>query len=140
MTTLTHLRGSYYDLKPNDLVRIDNLFYVVTSSARGGMGYVLFLTKQKGDCNNLLGKKLALKSSFASDSKKENESLFRRELAIWAGFRNHNIVPLLDIIDGGDGGWLAAMDWHSGSLRDIINRSKTIQINHSSARGSIGLF
>jgi serine/threonine-protein kinase len=36
--------------------------------------------------------------------------------------RHPNIVSLVEIVDGGDAGWVAAMHWCPGSLRDVMTQ------------------
>lgn len=123
MTPLKHRRNSYFDLRTKDEVLIDQMRYIVDSVARGGMGCVLLLRKELGSEDHSLGAlglKLALKAVLPESADEDAMALFRRELTVWSAFQHPNIIRLLAIIDGGDAGWIAAMDWCPGSLRDLL--------------------
>ena len=88
------------------------------------MGCILLLRQDSNYIPSKLsniGFKVALKAVLPNIADKDGIALFRRELTVWAGFQHPNIVRLLDILDGGDAGWVAAMDWCGGSLRDILD-------------------
>ncbi len=80
---------------------------------------------------NALGLKLALKAVLPEAADAEGVALFKRELTVWSAFRHANIIWLLEIVDGGDAGWVAAMDWCIGSLRDILNERRTLPLKES---------
>lgn len=131
MNSLIHSRGSFFGLRPNDDVKIGNLTYVVEKMTRGGMGCIYLLcldTKRSPQSTGALGLKLALKAILPNSADIRGLALFKRELTVWAGFRHCNIVWLLEIIDGGDAGWIAAMDWCIGSLRDYLNEKGKLSI------------
>ena len=69
-----------------------------------------------------LGLKVALKAILPEAADAEGIALFKRELTVWAGLRHPNIVSLVEIVDGGDAGWVAAMHWCPGSLRDVMTQ------------------
>lgn len=124
MTPLEHNRDSFFDLRPKDKVLVDRIPYIVDSEARGGMGCVLLLWKDSDHAQHslsALGLKLALKAVLPESADEDGIALFRRELTVWSAFQHPNIVRLLAIVDGGDAGWLAAMDWCPGSLRDLLD-------------------
>jgi len=124
MTTIIHEQDSFFDLQPSARVEVDGMPYIVRKLARGGMGFVLLLHKDTENAPSIptaFGLKLALKAMLPNSTDSEGIRLFKRELTVWAPFRHPNIVSLLDILDGGDAGWVAAMDWCPGSLRDILN-------------------
>jgi len=121
---LIHEQDSFFDLQPSARVAVDGIPYIVSKLARGGMGFVLLLHKDTENAPSIptaFGLKLALKAMLPDSTDSEGIRLFKRELTVWAPFRHPNIVSLLDILDGGDAGWVAAMDWCPGSLRDILN-------------------
>jgi serine/threonine protein kinase len=134
MTTLIHSRRSFFDLCPNDKVVVGNLHYVVSGQARGGMGcvYLLWLDPENKEQRiGALGLKLALKAVLPDAADAEGIALFKRELTVWSGFRHPNIVRLLEIVNGGDAGWVAAMDWCIGSLRDLQKERGTLSLKDS---------
>jgi len=108
--------------------------YVVDKSARGGMGCV-FLLQQDTDHApqrmSVLGLRLALKAVLPEVADADGLALFWRELTVWSAFRHANIVWLLEIMDGGDAGWVAAMDWCLGSLRDILQKRRVLPLKES---------
>ena len=123
MTRLTHSKESFFDLSSHDQVLVGDMTYVVEKAARGGMGFVLLLhldTMQNPNLMSAFGLKLALKVILPDAADEEGLALFKRELTVWCGFRHWNIVWLLDIVDTGDAGWAAAMDWAIGSLEDML--------------------
>ena len=124
MTPLKHSRNSFFDLRSKDKVLVDRMPYIVESEARGGMGSVLLLRKEIENNEHLLsalGLKLALKAVLPESADEDAIALFRRELTVWSAFQHPNIIRLLAIVDGGDAGWIAAMDWCPGSLRDLLD-------------------
>lgn len=134
MRLIRHARQSFYDLSVGDSVEIGALRYVVQQGARGGMGCVILLRRDLSDGNRdfqALGLRLALKAVLPSVLDEESVLLFRRELTVWSGLRHHGVLALLDILDGGDAGWVAAMDWCDGSLRDILRQKNRLSSRDS---------
>ena len=135
MTSLIHSRQSFFDLQPKDKVVVGGLTYIVNAQARGGMGciYLLWLDSESPAQNiGALGLRLALKAILPDSADADGIALFKRELTVWSGFRHRNIVWLLEIVDGGDAGWVAAMDWCIGSLRDLQKERGALSIKDSS--------
>ena len=134
MTPIKHSRGSFFQLQPNDKVMLSDLPYVVRQQARGGMGCVYLLEKDTVNAPERisdLGLRLALKGILPEKMNADSIALFRRELTVWAGLRQNNILWLLEIVDGGDAGWVAAMDWCMGSLRDILSNRNTLTLKET---------
>jgi len=134
MTPLLHQRSSFFDLRPKDRVVVGDIPYIVDKQARGGMGCVYLLWQ---DSENVpprlrtLGLKLALKAVLPDAADADGIALFRRELTVWSNFRHANIVWLLEVVDGGDAGWVAAMDWCIGSLRDLQRERRRFSLKDS---------
>jgi serine/threonine-protein kinase len=125
MTPISHPRSSFFELQLKDRVMIGDLPYIVAGAARGGMGCVLLLWQDSKNCParmSALGLKVALKAILPEAADAEGIALFKRELTVWAGLRHPNIVSLVEIVDGGDAGWVAAMHWCPGSLRDVMTQ------------------
>lgn len=134
MISLVHSRPSFFDLRTKDKVMVGDMPYIVERAVRGGMGFVLLLRLDSANApqrTNVLGLKLALKGVLRDAANTEGVALFKRELTVWSAFRHFHIVWLLEIVDGGDAGWLAAMDWCIGSLRDLINEQKSMSLRDS---------
>lgn len=134
MTSLIHQRDSFFDLRSKDRVLVGDMPYTVDKQARGGMGcvYLLWLDSDNAPKRvSALGLKLALKAVLPDATDAEGAALFRRELTVWSGFRHANIVWLLEIVDGGDAGWVAAMDWCIGSLRDLQKERGKLSLKDS---------
>lgn len=113
---------------------VGDMPYVVKKSARGGMGFVLLLWKNSDRAPlrpSAHGIKLALKTVLPNAADEEGVALFKRELTVWSAFRHPNIVWLNEILDGGSDGWVAAMDWCIGSLRDILNERKQLPLKEA---------
>jgi serine/threonine protein kinase len=129
MTPLVHYRQSFFDLRPKDKVIITGIPYFVENAMHGGMGCVLLLCQDPNYTPSRLsnlGFKIALKAVLPESADADGIALFKRELTVWTAFQHPNIVRLLDIVDGGDAGWIAVMDWCYGSLRDILNENRTL--------------
>ena len=99
------------------------------------MGFVLLVQKdyEKAPTSptrimSALRARLALKAVLPDASDKLGMALFRRELTVWAGFRHRNIIPLIEIVDAGDDGWIAAMNWCEGSLRRLLNEKGRLSV------------
>lgn len=125
MTPLRHDCRTLYDLSKGQQVHIGDWPYIVQHRARGGMGFLLFLELDGPNAPpgqfGVHGLWVALKSILPSAVDDEAAALFRRELVIWSGLNYGTIVPLNEILDAGRDGWVAAMDWYPGSLRDHIS-------------------
>lgn len=127
MTLLEHSRRSFDELRLGDAVALGDRRFEVERIARGGMGVVLILKRSSAVKLNRIGdlrSRLVLKAVRPDARDETGVALFRRELTVWAGFRHPNIVGLVDIVDGGNAGWIAAMDWCIGSLRDLLNKRR----------------
>lgn len=134
MTPLLHQRPSFFDLRPKDRVAVGDIPYIVDKQVRGGMGCVYLLWQDFENAPkrmSALGLKLALKALLPAAADPDGIALFRGELTLWSGFRHGCIVWLLDIVDGGDAGWVAAMDWCIGSLRDVLRERGTLSLKDS---------
>lgn len=113
---------------------IGDMPYIAEKSARGGMGFVMLLRMDLGKAPQRFsahGIKVALKSVLPDAADEEGIALFKRELTVWSAFRDPNIVWLNEILDGGRDGWIAAMDWCIGSLRDILNERKHLPLKEA---------
>lgn len=113
---------------------VGDMPYTVKKSAGGGMGFVLLLWKNHDKAPlrpSAHGIKLALKTVLPDAVDEEGVALFKRELTVWSAFRHPNIVWLNEILDGGRDGWIAAMDWCIGSLRDILNERKQLPLKEA---------
>lgn len=135
MRVLGHPRSSFFDLQPKDCVTIGDEPYIVEGSTRGGMGCVYFLLKDSDNAParlSSLGLRLALKAILPDATNDDGAALFKRELTVWSAFRHPSIIWLLEIVDGGDAGWVAAMDWCFGSLRELIVKHGRISLRDSS--------
>lgn len=134
MTPILHNKTSVFDLLPESRIDIGDVPYILKRITRGGMGCVFLLHK---DFNSpykrtIYGPSLALKVMLPGVVDEITEKLYKRELTVWAGFRHPNIVRLIDIANGGNDGWIAVMDWHKGSLREIIQNRKSLSFIESS--------
>jgi serine/threonine-protein kinase len=124
MTPLHHNCETLYELRQGQQVHIGDRPYIVKKRARGGMGFLLFLeidaayAPVKFSVHRL---RVALKSVLPMALDDEAAALFRRELVVWSGLQFATIVGLNEILDAGRDGWVAAMDWYPGSLRDYIS-------------------
>jgi serine/threonine protein kinase len=98
------------------------------------MGFVLLIRLDSANAperTRALGLQVALKGVLPEIADSEGVALFKRELTIWSAFRDSNVVSLLEIVDGGDAGWLAAMDWCIRSLRDVLNERGRLSLKAS---------
>lgn len=136
MINISHEQESLFDLRPHDRIYLGDKSYTVSKIARGGMGFVLLIEK---DTTGILadfsvfGSRIALKCALPNTNDSEETNLFRRELTVWAGFDQRNIVALLAILNGDDAGWVAVMNWCLGSLRDILTERSKLQLNEANA-------
>lgn len=114
---------------------VGDIPYSVNKAARGGMGFILFLwmnsEKAPRERSSVHGMKLALKTVLPDVADREGVALFKRELTVWAALRHRHIVGLNEILDGGADGWIAAMDWCLGSLRDILNTKHRLPLKEA---------
>ncbi len=133
MIQLKYSKDSFFELRPEDTVMVNDVLYIVEKTTRGGMGFVVLLRMGPSARQTMtaLGMSLALKAVLPGSSDEGGEEMFKRELAVWAGFRHRNLVRLLDIFDGGDAGWVAAMDWHHGSLADYLKSRGKLSLKES---------
>jgi len=120
-------------LEPKDAVNIGDSSYVIIKVIKGGMGRAIILTKTSAYSYkaNDLGGNIVLKVPLTSLSSENTVNLFKRELTVWAGFSHRCIVPLIDIIDSAECGWIAVMKRHEGSLRDLINKKTVFSLKES---------
>lgn len=126
MTELSFAADSLSELQMNDEVWIGNVLHHVKQFSRGGMGLVVFLRRdEKERPHHILGPAVAIKSVLSGDEDPASRDLFKRELTVWAGLHHANIVHLKEILATRSSGWVAAMDWCAGSLRNFLD-------NHSS--------
>lgn len=131
MTRLKHRRRSIADSQAGDAVMIGATRYLVEKTTRGGMGFIVLLSLDPLDTSERTqthGIRVALKSILPATVEAQSMALFKRELTVWAGFRHPNIVWLNEILDGGEDGWVAAMDWCLGSLRDILGERQRLPL------------
>jgi serine/threonine-protein kinase len=129
MTPFTHSRASISTVRVDDEVLIGEVPYLVRKTVRGGMGLVFLLEqdhKRAAKKLSVHGLRAALKTILPEFINETSRNLFHRELAVWAAFRHPHVVGLNEILDGGNDGWIAAMNCCQGSLRDHINRTKRI--------------
>jgi eukaryotic-like serine/threonine-protein kinase len=123
MTPLRHNCESLYKIGKGQRVYIGDRPYIVQKHAQGGMGFLLFMELDAANAPaefSVHGLRVAVKSVLPASLDAESTALFRRELVVWSGLRYGTIVGLNEILDAGHDGWVAAMEWHPGSLRDHI--------------------
>jgi serine/threonine protein kinase len=122
MTPLRHNCGTLYDLTKGQRVHIGDRPYIVQKQSRGGMGFLLFLELGANAPSKLSvhGLRVAIKSILPTALGAEAAGFFRRELVVWSGLQHATIVGLNEILDAGPDGWVAAMGWYPGTLRDHI--------------------
>ena len=129
MNTLIHNKLRIADLQCEDEVAICDARYVVKNVMRGGMGRVLLLNQVVGSSQcGVHGLRIALKAILPDLLSIESETLFHRELAVWAGFHHPNIVNLNEILDAGSDGQIAAMPGCVGSLRDCLKNNRSLSL------------
>jgi serine/threonine protein kinase len=131
MTPFRHSCGTLYELRQGQQVHIGDRPYIVKKRSRGGMGFILFLELDAANAPETFsvhGLRVALKSILPTAVDDEAAALFRRELVVWSGLQCGNIVGLNEILDAGHDGWVAAMNWHLGSLRDHISSKSQISL------------
>jgi len=122
MTPLRHDCETLYDLKNGQRVQIGRDAYILRKRSHGGMGFILFLEFDgtKAPSRVVHGLRVAVKSVLPTALDVEATASFRRELVIWSGLQCATIVGLNEILDAGKDGWVAAMDWYPGSLRNHV--------------------
>jgi serine/threonine protein kinase len=87
------------------------------------MGLIIFIELDAANAPprfSIHGLRVAIKAVLPAALNAHSVHLFRRELVVWSGFQSSTIVGLNEILDAGRDGWVAAMDWCPGSLRDHI--------------------
>lgn len=125
MRHISHTKPSFFDLELGDLIMIGDQPYIVHGARHGGMGCVYFVEKDYKNApsrTDSLSSRLALKAILPHQADAEGLALFNRELTVWSNLRHYNIIGLLEIVDGGGAGWVAAMEWCHGSLRELIQQ------------------
>ncbi len=132
MTKLTYAADSLSELQMNDEVWIGNNLHHVKQFSRGGMGFVVFLRRDKKEQpHHILGPAVAIKSVLSEDEDSMIRDLFKRELTIWAGLHHANIIQLKEILATRSGGWVAAMDWCNGSLRNFLDNHAPLSMEEA---------
>ena len=124
MTPLHHDCRTLYELRKGQRVYVGDRPYIVQKRTRGGMGFLLFLALDGANAPRAFSVhrlRIALKSILPNALDDESARLFRRELVVWSGLQFGTIVGLNEILDAGRDGWVAAMNWYPGSLRDHIS-------------------
>jgi len=135
MRNINYHQESVSDLGPGDILSVGDNSYVLKKLSRGGMGYILMLEhnkESKKNYENYIGHKLALKTVLPGFFDEGGEVLFKRELTVWAALWHANIVSLIDIGICKKNNLFAIMPWHTGSLRDILNKHNLLSILDSS--------
>jgi len=101
------------------------------------MGLVLMLEKDKeyesrNDFSFAVHRLfMAVKSVLPEFLDDEARILFRRELTVWAGFDHPHVVPLSEILEAGSDGWVAAMPRCEGSLIDVLNTHRKLNLQEA---------
>ena len=136
MTKLTTPYESVYELQLNDEVFIGDVPYFVKEFTRGGMGLVVFLERDDARIpdsrhTHVHGPRVALKMVLSIDDDPMVPDLFFRELTVWAGLNHPNIVKLNEILQTRYDGWVAAMDWTSGSLKRVLERNSVNALQYA---------
>ncbi len=124
MTPLHHDCRTLYELRKGQRVYVGDRPYIVQKRTRGGMGFLLFLALDGTNAPKTFSVhrlRIALKSILPNALDDESARLFRRELVVWSGLQFGTIVGLNEILNAGRDGWVAAMNWYPGSLRDHIS-------------------
>lgn len=134
MRFFRHGKTSLGELDVGDAVHIGETPYRLRRVAHGGMGIVLLLELEPGQPQtdfSVHGLRVAVKSVLPERIGQDNIALFRRELTVWAGLRHPNVVGLNEILDAERDGWLAAMSWCEGSLRDRLTPARKVPAEHA---------
>jgi serine/threonine-protein kinase len=126
MTELSFTAESLCELQVNDRAWIGNTPYFVRQFSRGGMGFVVFLRRDDSNFTPsaralLHGPGVAIKSVLHTEDESHIRDLFHRELTVWSGLEHFNIVRLNEILTTRADGWIAAMDWCGGSLKQFLD-------------------
>ena len=132
MTELSFAADSLTELQMNDEVWIGNALHFVRQFSRGGMGFVVFLERDaKEPPHHILGPAVAIKSVLPGDEDPTIRDLFKRELTVWAGLHHANIIHLKEILSTRSSGWVAAMDWCAGSLRNFLDDHPSLSMDEA---------
>lgn len=134
MTPISHAKSSLTELEKGEALRIRNELFTLRKVAVGGMGMVLLLEKDMSTADSGFSvhpPRIALKTLLPASRDAHSYSMFQRELTVWASFRHPNITWLNEILDGGSDGWIAAMDWRPGSLRDHLSAKGHLPLKES---------
>ncbi|MFN6335514.1 MAG: protein kinase domain-containing protein [Sphingobacteriales bacterium] len=131
MVNIKYSKNSFLDLEIGDRVSIKGYDYIVADQARGGMGRILMMEREREHQAGVLPFRIALKSILECKSDESGSSLFKRELTVWAGLQHPFILPLETIVYDEEVGWIAVMERCIGTLRDTINSQKTINPDSS---------
>lgn len=132
MTELTFAADSLSELQMNDEVWIGNALHQVRQFSRGGMGFVVFLRRDENERpHHILGPAVAIKSVLSGDEDPTIRDLFKRELTVWAGLHHANIIHLKEILATRSSGWVAAMDWCAGSLRNFLDDHTSLSMKEA---------
>lgn len=132
MTELSFDADSLSELQMNDEVWIGNVLHNVRQFSRGGMGFVVFLRRDKKEQpHHILGPAVAIKSVLSEDEDPTIRDLFKRELTVWAGLHHANIIHLKEILATRSSGWVAAMDWCDGSLRNFLDNHASLSMEEA---------
>jgi serine/threonine protein kinase len=129
MTKLEHDSESIFDLEIGQIVYLGSVPYKIERFSRGGMGFIMYLCLydlHRTSKFSVHGNRLVVKAALGDESE-YFQKLFLRELTVWAGFRNTNIVNLNEIIQI-DKYWAAAMNWCHGSLRDYMKDTNSLNM------------
>jgi len=127
MTKLEYDADSIFDLEVGNSVRLGDVSYKIKKFSRGGMGFIIYLCQSNSRPSekfSIHGQRVVIKAALGDDSG-NIQNLFLRELTIWAGFRNRNIINLNEIIQI-DNVYAAAMNWCHGSLREYISNNEKL--------------
>jgi serine/threonine protein kinase len=134
VNVLRHNKCSIRELTTGGDVWVGKKQYRVEQIAQGGMGAVLLL-ELKHDPEpaafSLHGARVAVKSVLPQFFDEGGCELFHRELTIWAGFGDPNVVHLDEILEAGPDGWVAAMRWCEGSLRAALRSSGKMSVERA---------
>jgi serine/threonine protein kinase len=74
---------------------------------------------------------VAIKSVLSGDEDPTLHDLFKRELTVWAGLQHANIIVLKEILATHSNGWVAAMDWCVGSLRNYLDDHTSLNMDEA---------
>lgn len=136
MTELSFTADSLYELQTDETVWVGDTPYFVSKFSRGGMGFVIFLSRDdehapQSHLSFVHGPGVAVKSVLPADGDPTIHQLFQRELTMWAGLRHPGIVQLNEILSTRSDGWVAAMDWCVGSLSQLLDERTSLKIDEA---------